>query len=199
LTGLGYARRVAVRARGTPGRSAVVETQPAVRHRGDRGRGGQVISRYKTGKHFTLTITNTNLATERRQDRTDAEAALDGFYMLRTPVPASQLDDPAVVAAWRRPCAGSGMRVRCGPGTGCSSTGRRRRRHLRRPDRGGAGRGGHRGVQHTQRRAGALDRCRARRRLIRVLHRHRNSLSAGPNQSATAIDERVNAPTQAGP
>jgi D-arabinose 1-dehydrogenase-like Zn-dependent alcohol dehydrogenase len=49
--------------------------------------------------------------------------------MLRTPVPASQLDDPAVVAAWRRPCAGSGMRVRCGPGTGCSSTGPARRRH----------------------------------------------------------------------
>jgi transposase len=29
----------------------------------------------------------------------DAEAALDGFYVLRTPVPASELDAPAVVSA----------------------------------------------------------------------------------------------------
>jgi hypothetical protein len=60
---------------------------------------GKVISRYKTGKHFSLTITDTSLAIERRQDRISAEAALDGFYVLRTPVPASQLDGPAVVAA----------------------------------------------------------------------------------------------------
>jgi hypothetical protein len=62
---------------------------------------GKVISRYKTGKHFALTITDTSLAIERRQDRIDAEAALDGFYVLRTPVPASELDGPAVVAAYK--------------------------------------------------------------------------------------------------
>jgi hypothetical protein len=62
---------------------------------------GKVISRYKTGKHFALTITDTSLAIERRQDRIDAEAALDGFYVLRTPVPAAQLDAPAVVAAYK--------------------------------------------------------------------------------------------------
>ena len=53
---------------------------------------GKVISTYKTGKHFAVTITDTTLAIERRQDRIDAEAALDGFYVLRTPVPASELD-----------------------------------------------------------------------------------------------------------
>jgi hypothetical protein len=62
---------------------------------------GKVIARYKTGKHFDLTITDTGLAVTRRQDRIDAEAALDGFYVLRTPVPAAQLDAPAVVAAYK--------------------------------------------------------------------------------------------------
>jgi len=60
---------------------------------------GKVISRYKTGKHLAVTITDTTLAVERRQDRIDAEAALDGFYVLRTPVPADELDAPGVVAA----------------------------------------------------------------------------------------------------
>jgi len=62
---------------------------------------GKVISKYKTGKHFDLTITDTSLTAARRQDRIDAEAALDGFYVLRTPVPASQLDAPAVVTAYK--------------------------------------------------------------------------------------------------
>ncbi len=62
---------------------------------------GKVISRHKTGKHFDLTITDTSLTVARRQDRIDAEAALDGFYVLRTPIAASQLDSPAVVAAYK--------------------------------------------------------------------------------------------------
>ena len=62
---------------------------------------GKMISRYKTGKHFEVTITDTTLAIERRQDHIDAEAALDGFYVLRTPVPAAELDAPAVVTAYK--------------------------------------------------------------------------------------------------
>jgi hypothetical protein len=62
---------------------------------------GKVISKYKTGKHFSLAITDTSLTVTRNQARIDAEAALDGFYVLRTPVPASQLDAPAVVAAYK--------------------------------------------------------------------------------------------------
>ena len=38
---------------------------------------------------------------QRRQDRIDAEAALDGFYVLRTPVPAAELDAAAVVTAYK--------------------------------------------------------------------------------------------------
>ena len=62
---------------------------------------GKVISKYKTGKHFNVEITDTSLAITRNQARIDEEAALDGFYVLRTPVPASQLDTPGVVTAYK--------------------------------------------------------------------------------------------------
>ena len=62
---------------------------------------GKVISRYKTAKHFAVTITDTTLSVQRRQDRIDAEATLDGFYVLRTPVPADELDAAAVVTAYK--------------------------------------------------------------------------------------------------
>jgi hypothetical protein len=48
-----------------------------------------------------VTITDTSLTVARKQDQIDAEAALDGFYVLRTPVPASELDAPAVVTAYK--------------------------------------------------------------------------------------------------
>jgi len=54
-----------------------------------------------TAKHFDVTITDDSLVVTRKQDQIDAEAALDGFYVLRTPVPASQLDSPAVVTAYK--------------------------------------------------------------------------------------------------
>ena len=62
---------------------------------------GKVISRYKTGKHFAVTITDHSLAVTRKQDQIDAEAILDGFYVLRTPVPAGELDAAAVVTAYK--------------------------------------------------------------------------------------------------
>ena len=62
---------------------------------------GKVISKYKTGKHFTVTITDTTLAITRNQVQIGAEAALDGFYVLRTPVPASELAAPGVVTAYK--------------------------------------------------------------------------------------------------
>jgi len=62
---------------------------------------GKVISKYKTGKHFEVTITDDSLTAERRQDQIDAEAALDGFYVLRTPVAAGELDAPGVVTAYK--------------------------------------------------------------------------------------------------
>ncbi len=60
-----------------------------------------MISKYKTGKHFTVTITEDSLTVTRRQDQIDTEAALDGFYVLRTPLPAAELDAPGVVTAYK--------------------------------------------------------------------------------------------------
>ena len=62
---------------------------------------GKVISKYKTAKHFSTVITDTSLAVTRDQAKIDEEAALDGFYVLRTPVPASQMDGPGVVSAYK--------------------------------------------------------------------------------------------------
>jgi Transposase DDE domain len=62
---------------------------------------GKVISRYKVAKHFEVTITDTSLTVTRKQDQIDAEAAFDGIYVLRTPVPASQLSAPGVVTAYK--------------------------------------------------------------------------------------------------
>jgi hypothetical protein len=62
---------------------------------------GKVITKYKTAKHFEVTITDTSLAVQRRQARITEEAALDGIYVIRTPVPAAGLDAPAVVTAYK--------------------------------------------------------------------------------------------------
>jgi hypothetical protein len=62
---------------------------------------GKVINKYNTGKHFEVTITDTSLAVARKQPQIDAEAALDGFYVLRTPIPQGQLPAPAAVTAYK--------------------------------------------------------------------------------------------------
>jgi hypothetical protein len=60
-----------------------------------------VIGKHKMARHFTLTITDDRLAAERRQDSIDAEAALDGIYVIRTPVPGAELDAPGIVTAYK--------------------------------------------------------------------------------------------------
>jgi len=62
---------------------------------------GKVINKYNTGKHFEVTITDTSLAVARKQPQIDAEAALDGFYVLRTPIPQGPLPAPAAVTAYK--------------------------------------------------------------------------------------------------
>ena len=62
---------------------------------------GKVIGAYKVGKHFTLTITGASLSYHRDTAKIDAEAALDGIYVLRTPLPGSDLDAPGAVTAYK--------------------------------------------------------------------------------------------------
>src|SRR5207245_10073572 len=52
-------------------------------------------------RSFAITITDTALDVQRRQDRIDAEATLDGSCVLRTPVPAAELDASDVVTAYK--------------------------------------------------------------------------------------------------
>jgi hypothetical protein len=62
---------------------------------------GKVIDRYKMAKHLSCRITDTSLTVARNQAGITAEAALDGIYVIRTNVPADQLDAPATVAAYK--------------------------------------------------------------------------------------------------
>lgn len=62
---------------------------------------GKVVDKYKMAKHFTWQITGTSLAYRRDQAKIDAEAALDGVYVVRTCVPADTLDASAAVAAYK--------------------------------------------------------------------------------------------------
>jgi hypothetical protein len=64
-------------------------------------RAGKVINKRKVAKHFILGIGEGTFAWRRDQDNIDAEAAFDGIYVIRTPVPADELDAPAVVAAYK--------------------------------------------------------------------------------------------------
>jgi transposase len=62
---------------------------------------GKVIDKYKMAKHLTYQITDTALSYQRDQAGIAAEAALDGIYVIRTSVPATVLDAPATVGAYK--------------------------------------------------------------------------------------------------
>ena len=62
---------------------------------------GKVLNRFKVAKHFELTITETAFAYTRKQDAIDAEAHLDGIYVLRTSVPSQILDAAGTVQAYK--------------------------------------------------------------------------------------------------
>jgi hypothetical protein len=63
---------------------------------------GRVAGRYKMAKHFALEISEGHFSYARRTEQVEAEAALDGIYVIRTTVPAEQLCGAAVVAAYKR-------------------------------------------------------------------------------------------------
>jgi hypothetical protein len=62
---------------------------------------GRLVDRFHVAKHFELTITDTAFTYRRKTDAITAEAALDGLYVIRTSVPAAQLDAAAAVAAYK--------------------------------------------------------------------------------------------------
>jgi len=64
-------------------------------------RAGRVVNRYKVAKHFQLTIADGRFDQRRNEQAISEEAALDGFYVLRTSVGASTLTPQAVVRAYK--------------------------------------------------------------------------------------------------
>jgi hypothetical protein len=62
---------------------------------------GKVINKRKVAKHFTTHISQGTFTWARDQASIAAEAAFDGIYVIRTPVPAAELDAPATVAAYK--------------------------------------------------------------------------------------------------
>jgi hypothetical protein len=63
---------------------------------------GAVWNRYRVKKHFALNITDTNCSFSRKTEQITAEAALDGIYVLRTPVPDEHLDTPDIVRSYKQ-------------------------------------------------------------------------------------------------
>lgn len=62
---------------------------------------GAVIGRFNMAKHFELTITDETLTYRRKTDAIEAEAALEGLYVIRTSLSAADLDANAAVAAYK--------------------------------------------------------------------------------------------------
>ena len=63
---------------------------------------GQLINTRKMKKHFDLEITDGRFAYTRKQAQIDEEAALDGFYVLRTNLTAQTLSAPDVVRSYKQ-------------------------------------------------------------------------------------------------
>ena len=66
-----------------------------------RVKADRALRKHKVGKHLVVQIAQGSLSWHRDQAKIDAEAALDGIYVIRTSVPATTLDGPATVAAYK--------------------------------------------------------------------------------------------------
>ena len=82
---------------------------------------GRVLGRHKMGKHFEWEVDNGRLRYQRNAERIEAEAHLDGIYVLRTSEPATRLSSHdtvrtykglADVERWFRTLKGLEVRVR---------------------------------------------------------------------------------------
>jgi hypothetical protein len=62
---------------------------------------GAAIGKRKMAKHFEIAITDTTFGFTRKRDQIDAEAKLDGIYVLRTSLTAEQSDAAATVRAYK--------------------------------------------------------------------------------------------------
>jgi transposase len=62
---------------------------------------GRVLNKYKVGKHFALTIEESDFKFQRLEKQIAAEAALDGLYVIRTSVPKKQMTSAEAVRSYK--------------------------------------------------------------------------------------------------
>src|SRR5450631_2749430 len=62
---------------------------------------GKVVNQYKVAKHFELTIQDNTFTFARKPEPIAAEAALDGIYIIRTSLSATQMDAPECVRNYK--------------------------------------------------------------------------------------------------
>lgn len=62
---------------------------------------GKVLSRFKMAKHFETQIEETSFSYQRKTEAIQAEAALDGLYVIRTNVPAEQCSAEQAVETYK--------------------------------------------------------------------------------------------------
>ncbi|MFQ5664677.1 MAG: IS1634 family transposase [Terriglobia bacterium] len=62
---------------------------------------GKLINRYKMGKHFELEIGQDSFSYRRKRQSIDQEAALDGIYVIRTSLPAQEMEAAETVLAYK--------------------------------------------------------------------------------------------------
>jgi hypothetical protein len=62
---------------------------------------GPAVKRYRMKKHFQLAITDTTFTYERKREQIATEAALDGFYILRTSLATETLAEGDIVRAYK--------------------------------------------------------------------------------------------------
>lgn len=62
---------------------------------------GKVVNRKKVAKHFHIEIDDDRFEYSRNQEKIDAEASLDGIYVIRSNVNANEMSDEQVVAHYK--------------------------------------------------------------------------------------------------
>ena len=62
---------------------------------------GKVVDQYQVAKHFELAIGDNSFSYTRKKQSIAAEAALDGIYIIRTSVPAAQMDADTCVRSYK--------------------------------------------------------------------------------------------------
>jgi transposase len=63
---------------------------------------GRVLNKFKVGKHFQLTIKDNCFQWERKKDKIQREAELDGIYVIRTSESATKLSAEDVVRSYKQ-------------------------------------------------------------------------------------------------